>query len=146
MYEHADIEEQKEEVGPGTSYNFLELEVDSNELTVTYGSSQNQFFGNHEIQLDVRLQNYIDLVQDQSATLNITLYEQRNDLRMSDFEYQLISGDSVVAVPKIEMRPALHESFDEETAENGAHILYNIFIAAKGKEYQLLKDDLATFN
>ena len=65
---------------------------------------------------------------------------------MSDFEYQLISGDSVVAVPKIEMRPALHESFDEQTGENGAQILYNIFIAAKGKEYQLLKEDLATFN
>ena len=84
------------------------MDADSNELTVTYGSSQNQFFGNHEIQLDVRLQNYTDLVHDQSAMLNITLYEQRNDLRMSDFEYQLISGNAVIVVPKIEMRPALH--------------------------------------
>ena len=44
------------------------------------------------------------------------------------------------------MKPALHESLDEQTGENGAHILYNIFIAAKGKEYQPLKDDLAIFN
>jgi len=91
----------------------LDLVKDSNQLTVTYGSSQSQFAGNHEIELDVRLQNYNDTVHDQSAKLNITLYEQLTDLSMSDFEYQINSGYAIIAVPKIEMRPALHESQNE---------------------------------
>ena len=65
---------------------------------------------------------------------------------MNDFEYQLNSGNAVIAVPKIEMKPALHESLDEQTRENGAQILYHIFIASGSGEYEPIKEDLATFD
>ena len=94
----------------------------------------------------MRLQSYSDTVYDQSAKLNITLYEQLTDLIMSDFEYQINSGYAIIAVPKIEMRPALHESQNEQTRENGAQILYHIFISSGGEEYEPIKDDLATFD
>ena len=113
-------------------------------MILDYGSSNERFAGSHDIELDVRLQNYTDAIFDDSARFNVTLYEITNDLSMEDLQYDLL--DNVAFdVPKIIMNPPLHQT--DNFGENGAEITIKVLIKHKKSEpYQVLRDNLATMN
>ena len=81
---------------------------------MTDGSDQKKDAGTHEYELDVNLQDYPDVI-DQSAKIKINLFEHTNDVSISDKQITLGSEGITVEVPKIQMNPPLHQSFDSVT-------------------------------
>ena len=57
------------------------------------------------------LSNYTDIpVEDDSALIDMTFFQQTTNLAMNDYEYTLNSGALDIEIPELNFNPPLHES------------------------------------